>query len=254
MNETLIGLIEQAGIVGAGGAGFPTHVKLKAQADTVIINGAECEPLLRVDQQLMAGQAGALLEALELMVEQVGARRGVVALKEHYHAAVEALERELPAHPKLSLHKMGGFYPAGDEQVIVYEVTGRIVPEGGIPLNVGVVVSNVETALNVLAAVRGQTPVIDKYVTITGAVRTPKTVKVPLGVTVAQMLALAGGPTVERYQVVNGGPMMGKAPAAGQPEPQRTSDAAGRGSGLYAVLPVLRGVPPGPAGTPHPAP
>lgn len=210
MNETLIGLIEQAGIVGAGGAGFPTHVKLNAQADTVIINGAECEPLLRVDQQLMADQAGALLEALDLMVEQVGAQRGVVALKEHYHAAVEALERELSAHPKLSLHKMGGFYPAGDEQVIVYEVTGRIVPEGGIPLNVGVVVSNVETALNVLAAVRAQTPVTEKYVTVTGAVRAPKTVKVPLGVTVSQMLALAGGPTVERYQVVNGGPMMGK--------------------------------------------
>ena len=210
MNENLIGLIEQAGIVGAGGAGFPTHVKLKAQADTVIINGAECEPLLRVDQQLMAGQAEALLEALDLMVEQVGAQRGVVALKEHYHAAVEALGRALSAHPKLSLHTMGGFYPAGDEQVIVYEVTGRIVPEGGIPLNVGVVVSNVETALNVLAAVRNQTPVIDKYVTVTGAVRTPKTVKVPLGVTVAQTLALAGGPTVERYQVVNGGPMMGK--------------------------------------------
>lgn len=210
MNENLIGLIEQAGIVGAGGAGFPTHVKLKAQADTVIINGAECEPLLRVDQQLMAGQAGALLEALDLMVEQVGAQRGVVALKEHYHAAVEALERALPAHPKLSVHTMGGFYPAGDEQVIVYEVTGRIVPEGGIPLNVGVVVSNVETALNVLAAVRSQTPVMDKYVTVTGAVRTPKTVKVPLGVTVAQMLALAGGPTAERYQVVNGGPMMGR--------------------------------------------
>ena len=91
MNENLIGLIEQAGIVGAGGAGFPTHVKLKAQADTVIINGAECEPLLRVDQQLMAGQAEALLEALDLMVEQVGAQRGVVALKEHYPAAVEAL-------------------------------------------------------------------------------------------------------------------------------------------------------------------
>lgn len=210
MQETLIGLIEQAGVVGAGGAGFPTHVKLKAQADTVIINGAECEPLLRVDQQLMADQAGPLLEALDLLVEQVGATRGVVALKEHYHAAVAALERELPAHPKLSIHQMGGFYPAGDEQVIVYEVTGRIVPEGGIPLNVGVVVSNVETALNVLAAVRGQTPVTEKYVTITGAVHTPKTVKVPLGVSVAQMLDLAGGPAVERFQVVNGGPMMGK--------------------------------------------
>lgn len=86
MQENLLGLVEQAGVVGAGGAGFPTHVKLKAQADTVIINGAECEPLLRVDQQLMALQAGDLLDALDLLVEQVGASQGVVALKEHYAA------------------------------------------------------------------------------------------------------------------------------------------------------------------------
>ena len=132
MQENLLGLVEQAGVVGAGGAGFPTHVKLKAQADTVIINGAECEPLLRVDQQLMALQAGDLLDALDLLVEQVGASQGVVALKEHYHAAVEALERELSRHPRLRIHRMGAFYPAGDEQVIVYEVTGRVVPEGGI--------------------------------------------------------------------------------------------------------------------------
>ena len=215
MQENLLGLVEQAGVVGAGGAGFPTHVKLKAQADTVIINGAECEPLLRVDQQLMALQAGDLLDALDLLVEQVGASQGVVALKEHYHAAVEALERELSRHPKLRIHRMGAFYPAGDEQVIVYEVTGRVVPEGGIPLNVGVVVSNVETALNVLAAVRHQTPVIEKYVTLTGAVRTPKTVKVPLGITVAEALALAGGPTVEHYEVINGGPMMGRVVSTG---------------------------------------
>lgn len=210
MQEDLIGLVEQAGIVGAGGAGFPTHVKLKAQADTVIINGAECEPLLRVDQQLMASQAKELLEALDMLVEQVGAERGIIALKEHYHEAVVALEGMLPAHPKLSLHKMGSFYPAGDEQVIVYEATGRIVPEGGIPLNVGVVVTNVETALNVLDAVRSHTPVIEKYVTITGEVHHPRTVKVPLGVTVGQLLEMAGGTTVERFQVINGGPMMGK--------------------------------------------
>ena len=215
MQENLLGLVEQAGVVGAGGAGFPTHVKLKAQADTVIINGAECEPLLRVDQQLMALQAGDLLDALDLLVEQVGASQGVVALKEHYHAAVEALERELSRHPGLRVHRMGAFYPAGDEQVIVYEVTGRVVPEGGIPLNVGVVVSNVETALNVLAAVRHQAPVIEKYVTLTGAVRTPKTVKVPLGITVAEALALAGGPTVEHYEVINGGPMMGRVVSTG---------------------------------------
>ena len=209
MSENLIAQVQSAGVVGAGGAGFPTHVKLNAKADTVIINGAECEPLLRVDQQLMDRQAEQLLTALDLIVEQVGAEKGVVALKEHYHAAAESLKKALPKHPKLSVHLLGAFYPAGDEQVIVYEVTGRIVPEGGIPLNVGVVVTNVETALNVLDASQGK-PVVEKYVTLTGAVRTPKTVKVPLGITVAEALALAGGPTVSDYKVVNGGPMMGK--------------------------------------------
>ena len=209
MSENLIAQVQSAGVVGAGGAGFPTHVKLNAKADTVIINGAECEPLLRVDQQLMDLQAEKLLCALDLIVDQVGAEKGVVALKEHYHAAAESLKKALSAHPKLSVHLLGAFYPAGDEQVIVYEVTGRIVPEGGIPLAVGVVVTNVETALNVLDASQGK-PVVEKYVTLTGAVRTPKTVKVPLGITVAEALALAGGPTVTDYKVVNGGPMMGK--------------------------------------------
>ena len=209
MSENLIAQVQNAGVVGAGGAGFPTHVKLNAKADTVIINGAECEPLLRVDQQLMDLQAEKLLSALDLIVDHVGAEKGVVALKEHYHKAAESLKKVLPKHPRLSVHLLGAFYPAGDEQVIVYEVTGRIVPEGGIPLNVGVVVTNVETALNVLDASEGK-PVVEKYVTLTGAVRTPKTVKVPLGITVAEALALAGGPTVSDYKVVNGGPMMGK--------------------------------------------
>ncbi len=209
MQENLTALVESAGIVGAGGAGFPTHVKLNAKGDTVIINGAECEPLLRVDQQLMAGQAKRLLAALDRIVAHLGAEEGVVALKEHYHTAAEALQRELADYPKLRLHLLGAFYPAGDEQVIVYEVTGRVVPEGGIPINVGVVVTNVETALNVLDAVDGH-PVTEKYVTLTGAVRTPKTVRVPLGITVAEALELAGGPVVEDYRVVNGGPMMGR--------------------------------------------
>lgn len=209
MQENLTALVESAGIVGAGGAGFPTHVKLNAKAETVIINGAECEPLLRVDQQLMAGQAGRLLAALDKIVVHLGANEGVVALKEHYHTAVEALQRELANYPNLRLHLLGSFYPAGDEQVIVYEVTGRVVPEGGIPMNVGVVVMNVETALNVMDAIDGHA-VTEKYVTLTGAVRKPKTVKVPLGITVAEALELAGGSTVADYRIVNGGPMMGR--------------------------------------------
>lgn len=209
MQENLTALVESAGIVGAGGAGFPTHVKLDAKADIVIINGAECEPLLRVDQQLMAKYAGRLLAALDRIVVHLGAQEGVVALKEHYHTAAEALRRELPNYPKLRLHLLGAFYPAGDEQVIVYEVTGRVVPEGGIPIHVGAVVTNVETALNVLDAIDGH-PVTDKYVTLAGAVRTPKTVKVPLGITVAQAIELAGGATVADYRIINGGPMMGR--------------------------------------------
>ena len=210
MSKELIAAAERAGIVGAGGAGFPTHVKLNAKADTVIINGAECEPLLRVDQQLMALQAEKLLQAVDLMVDHVGAQRGVVALKSHYHTAVDALKAALPAHPKLSVHEMGAFYPAGDEQTIVCEVTGRVVPEGGIPIQVGVVVSNVETALNLWEAVHCEMPVTHKYVTLTGAVRTPKTVRVPLGITVREALELAGGPIPEKFAVINGGPMMGR--------------------------------------------
>ena len=104
MQENLTALVESAGIVGAGGAGFPTHVKLNAKADTVIINGAECEPLLRVDQQLMAKQAGRLLAALDKIVTHLEAKEGIVALKEHYHTAAEALQRELVNYPKLRLH------------------------------------------------------------------------------------------------------------------------------------------------------
>ena len=209
MNDKLINSVLEAGIVGAGGAGFPAHVKLGSRAGTVIINGAECEPLLRVDQQLMEKEAARLLEALDLIVESAGASRGVVALKEHYHGAAESLSRELPKHPKLSLHLLGGFYPAGDEQVIVFEVTGKIVPEGGIPLNVGVIVVNVETALNVLAAYEDGTPVTEKYLTVTGAVRAPKSVRVPLDITVKEAIDLAGGAAVSDYAVINGGPMMG---------------------------------------------
>ncbi|MDO5115145.1 MAG: SLBB domain-containing protein [Synergistaceae bacterium] len=209
MNDKLIKSVSEAGIVGAGGAGFPTHVKLAAQAETVIINGAECEPLLRVDRQLMEKEAGKLLRALDLIVESAGASRGVVALKRHYHEAAAALRGELAAHPALSLCELGSFYPAGDEQVVVYEAAGRIVPEGGIPLNVGVIVVNVETALNILAAYEEGLPVTDKYLTVTGAVRSPKSVKVPIGITVSEAIELAGGATVADYAVINGGPMMG---------------------------------------------
>lgn len=210
MKQNLTEQIKNAGVVGAGGAGFPTHVKLGAKAEYVVVNGAECEPLLRVDQQLMARQPERLLRALCLAMKMTGASNGIIALKEKYHEAVETLSRLLPQYPGIRLQLFGAFYPAGDEQVVVYETTGRIIPEGGIPLNVGVVVLNVETLLNVLDACENNRPVTDTYVTLTGAVREKKTVCIPLGITVKEALSLAGGPTLAHYAVVNGGPMMGR--------------------------------------------
>lgn len=210
MEKNLTALVEQAGIVGAGGAGFPTHVKVNAKAEYVIINGAECEPLLRVDQQLMALEAEKLLSALQLVVDHVGALEGIVALKKKYHAAEDALRPLLAKFPKLRLHMLDNFYPAGDEQIMVYEVTQRIIPEGGIPLNVGVIVTNVETAINIYNAYYNEKPVTDKYVTVTGSVREKKTFKVPLGIKVSELIEMAGGATIPNYVVINGGPMMGK--------------------------------------------
>ncbi len=210
MEKDLLSIIKESGIVGAGGAGFPTYVKVNAKADVVIVNGAECEPLLRVDQQLMALESRKLLDSLSLVMKNVGADKGIIGLKSKYKTAIEKLERLIEDYPGISIHKMPNFYPAGDEQVLVYEVTGKVIPEGAIPLSVGVIVLNVETLLNIYNAYFNDMPVVDKYVTLTGEVKNKKTVKVPIGITVKDAIDLAGGTNIDNFVVINGGPMMGK--------------------------------------------
>lgn len=210
MERNVVELARDAGIVGAGGAGFPTAVKVNAQADVVIVNGAECEPLLRVDQQLMVERAEDMLNALQAVVDHVGAKEGVIGLKVKYAPAIEKLNTLLGNYRNLRLHILPNFYPAGDEQTLVYEVTGKSVPEGGIPLNVGALVMNVETLINLDNMMEREEPVTDSYITVTGAVKNPLTIKVPLGITVREAIGLAGGPTVDDFTVINGGPMMGK--------------------------------------------
>ena len=205
--KEIIEKVKDAGVVGAGGAGFPTHVKLEAQVDYVIANGAECEPLLRIDQQLMASQANKVIKGLELVMEATGAKKGFIALKEKYKPAIEALNSELRT-PNSELFILGDFYPAGDEQILVYEVLKRIVPEGGIPLDVGVVVDNIGTLINITDAMEGK-PVTHRYLTISGAVKSPKSVKVPVGMSVGEVIRLAE-PRIEDFTVLDGGPMMGK--------------------------------------------
>jgi len=204
----LVRAVREAGIVGAGGAGFPTHIKLAAQVEYVIVNAAECEPLLDVDPQLTCQQAERLVSVLGIVGEFTGAHNLVVGIKSKHEEACAALNEAIRGPRSARVHYLPNHYPAGDEHVLVHEVTGRLVPEGGIPLQVGTVVNNVETLLNVGAALDGQ-PVTHKYLTIVGEVRQPITTRVPVGSLVKDVLELAGGPTVRDYAVIDGGPMMG---------------------------------------------
>ena len=199
--------VKRSGVVGAGGAGFPAWKKLSARAEYVIANGSECEPLIRVDQQLMTRYACELVEGMRLAMEATGAKKGIIALKNKYHRAVTALEG-CAARGDIAIHLLDNYYPAGDEQALVCDVTGRIVPEGGIPLDIGVVVQNVGTLINIRRARDGRA-VTHRWLTVTGAVREPKTICVPVGTSVADVLRAAGGPLVAPYAVIDGGPMMG---------------------------------------------
>jgi len=204
----IVDLVRKAGVVGAGGAGFPTHVKLDASVDTVIANGAECEPLLRVDRQLMDARAGEVVAGLRAVMKATGAKRGVLAVKKKYTKAISSLGKASKGVKGIDIHLLDNVYPAGDEYVLVYDVLQRLVPEGGIPLDVGVVVDNVGTLINIARAVDGR-PVTGRYVTVTGAVRSPMTLEVPIGTPFIDLIETAGGATVDDYSIVVGGPMMG---------------------------------------------
>lgn len=209
-NAAIIDRVKDGGVVGAGGAGFPTHVKLNASADTVIANGAECEPILRVDQQLLEKEAALILKGLSLAMDAVGARQGIVATKSHYHGAVAAIKAHLKDFPNIRLHEMASYYPAGDEKSLIYEVTHRVVPTGKLPADVGVVVSNVNSLLNIARAYDGL-PVTKKYVTVSGEVSVPATYEVPIGTDAYELLRWAGLPKdLSAYTLLVGGPCMGR--------------------------------------------
>jgi len=205
---TLADKVKQAGVVGAGGGGFPTHVKLAAKADTVIANGAECEPLLHKDAVVMERHAAELVRGMQLAMGAVGAKTGVVGIKGKKKLAVEAVTAACKG-TAVRVQLLGDYYPAGDEYDLVYEVTQRLIPPGGIPIQVGVVVNNVESFVNVAAADQGK-PVTHKWLTIAGAVRSPATLCVPIGTTYRDCLAAVGGLTTEDPVLCIGGLMMGQ--------------------------------------------
>lgn len=208
--DELKNALQEAGVVGAGGAGFPTYAKLSDQAETVILNGAECEPLIKVDRQLVTQYVKEIMGGMQLLVETMGAKEGILGIKKSYTTAIAAVNDCIAEYPALRLHILDDVYPAGDEVVLIYETTRKVVPQGKIPIVVGCVVVNVETVLNLYRKVYAQSNVITKFVTVAGLVNHPVTLEVPVGVSVEKLLELAGGTTTDDYELIMGGPMTGR--------------------------------------------
>ena len=204
-------ILRDNGIVGAGGAGFPTYGKLSDKADTIILNCAECEPLLKLHRQLLKEHVREILKAFALIAETVGAKEAIIGIKEEYESTIEALEEYIGEYPMMRIHKLPGAYPMGDEVVLIYEATGRVVRPGGLPIECGVAVFNVETVHNVYRAVWENKPVTEKYVTVVGEVEQPITVRVPIGTRIRDVVAMAGKLTTKKPVYLLGGPMMGSA-------------------------------------------
>ena len=221
--------MRECGVVGAGGAGFPSYAKLNAAADTVILNCAECEPLFKLHRQLLARYAEEIMMTLCEIADTLGASTAIVAVKPAYTEAVEAVKANLDKFDKIKLRYLPEVYPAGDEVVTVYETTGRVIKPGALPITVGCVVYNVETVYNVYRAWKEGTPVTHKYITVAGEVQNPCTLRAPLGITYGELIRLVGGATCDDAVIIAGGPMTGRISS--------TSDVVTKTSNAILVMP-----------------
>ncbi len=211
-------LIREAGIVGMGGATFPTHVKLTPpegkSVSTLILNGAECEPFLTTDHRLMVEQGQELVGGIKLLMEACGANTAIIGIEANKPDAIANITDLTREFDNISVVSVPVRYPQGGERQLIKTLTGKEVPVGGLPLDLGIVVSNVATAVAVHQAVSLGHPLIDRVVTVSGrGIAEPKNVRVRLGTPIAELIDFCGGLTADAIKVINGGPMMGKAVA-----------------------------------------
>ena len=194
--------IKNKGIVGAGGAGFPTHVKLQSKPEILIMNAAECEPLLHKDKELLLNFTDDVLKGFHIALSLTGASRGIIGIKEKHHALIDMLSKKISGN--MEIVPIGDFYPAGDEVTLVHLTTGRIIQPGQLPITAGCVVQNVETLYNLAKP----EPLTDKFLTIAGEVDHPATVKVPIGTAFKDVLS-SFHVTARNVRIRVGGLMMG---------------------------------------------
>ena len=202
-------IMKNAGIVGAGGAGFPSYAKLADGADTLVVNGAECEPLLYTDYVLLKKEMPMVLSGIKAVIEYAKIPCALLCVKEHTAVKLK-LKDGAKLADRIILKTLPDVYPMGDEISLIYQATGRVVKPGNLPITAGVIVFNVETLYNVARAMKTGEPVTEKYLTIGGDIPQAVVVKVPIGTSVAELFEKNSITIPEGYTVLDGGPSMGK--------------------------------------------
>ncbi len=216
-HDTVLAKIREAGIVGMGGAAFPGNVKALSalgSIDTLIANACECEPYITSDDFLLRTEPRHVLEGMAVLREILSPKHTVLAVEDNKAVAIRKLREVLCDYPGVELRVLPTKYPQGSEKQLIQAITGRQVPPGGLPVNVGCVVFNVSTFAAIYRAVRLGTPLISRIVTVSGeAANKPQNFKVPLGTPFRVLVEAAGGMCDKTERVISGGPMMGKAQA-----------------------------------------
>jgi len=214
--EEILKIIREAGIVGLGGAGFPTHVKLSPppdkKVDTIIVNGCECEPYLTTDNRIMIEESKRIIKGLRIILKVIQTARGIIAIEDNKPEAIEHLKELCASIPDIKVAVVRTKYPQGCEKQLVNAITKREVPSGGIPIDVGCLVHNVDTVIAIHRAIFRGRPLMRKVVTLTGgAIRNPGNYKARIGTLLSDLVEMAGGFKYNPAKIVVGGPMMGTA-------------------------------------------
>ena len=244
--EEILRRVQEGGVVGMGGAGFPTHVKLAPKEpdkiDYVLVNGAECEPYLTSDHRRMLDEPERLVAGLKVMLRLFDNAQGCICIEDNKPECIDKLQALVQGEARLSVKVLKSKYPQGGERNLIYAVTGREIDSTRLPADVGCIVDNVDTVAAIAQAVIKGKPVMSKIVTLTGdGITTPKNVEVPTGTDIAELIELAGGLKDGVEKVIAGGPMMGVAMYALHAPCTKTTAAV-----LCLIRDPVKHAPPGP--------
>lgn len=212
----ILSKIQDAGIVGLGGATFPTHVKLMPpkgmKADVLLINGVECEPYLTSDHRMMLEHTEELIVGVQLLMKALNVTRAAIGIENNKKDAISKIIKVAYKNSNISVVPLKVKYPQGGEKQLIKAVTGREVPSGALPISVGAVVTNIATTFAVYEAVQKNKPLFERVVTVTGKnLANPSNFRVRIGTSISELIFAAGGLPESCGKIVNGGPMMGKA-------------------------------------------